>query len=102
MNSSPSSAISADSPIRLERERSERPLFFLVLITALVLWAVICVSVVGLVYGIVLGVFFFATHVAFIAHLRGSAVRLTISTGPRTATGWRARTTTLRTGDEAT
>jgi Zn-dependent protease with chaperone function len=40
------------------------------------LWVVIVVSIVGLVYGIMLGVFFFFAHLLLIAHVRGSSIKL--------------------------
>jgi Zn-dependent protease with chaperone function len=67
---------SGDAPIRVTRWPSERPLFALSLAVALALWVVICVSVVGLVYALFLGAFFFVVRLAFVAHVRGSAVRL--------------------------
>lgn len=62
--------------IVVERSSTERPLFVLALLISLVFWVVICISVVGLVYAVCLGAFFFVLHLGFVAHLRGSAVRL--------------------------
>ena len=67
---------SADASIPLRRWPSERPLRFVVILVALLLWPVIAHSTIGIVYAIGFGIFFFLTHLAFIAHLRGSAVRL--------------------------
>lgn len=64
------------SPVRLQRWPSERPLRVAVFLVALLLWPVITASTVGRIYAIGFGIFFFLTHLAFIAHLRGSAVRL--------------------------
>ncbi|HEX5580637.1 MAG TPA: M48 family metallopeptidase, partial [Gemmatimonadaceae bacterium] len=64
------------APIRVTRWPTEMPLFAVSLAVALVLWLVIVVSVVGLVYAVMLGAFFFVMRLGFIAHLRGSAVRL--------------------------
>ncbi len=63
-------------PALVERWPSEIPLLVFVALTSLVLWVFITVSVVGLFYAVLLGVFFFFGHIAFIAHLRGSAIRL--------------------------
>jgi Zn-dependent protease with chaperone function len=63
-------------PVLVERWPSELPLLVCVALTSLVLWSFIFVSLVGLFYAVLLGVFFFFGHLAFVAHLRGSAVRL--------------------------
>jgi Zn-dependent protease with chaperone function len=64
------------TPIAVERWPSERNLLALVVLAALGLWIALAVSIIGIVYAAMLGVFFFVAHVGFIAHLRGSAVRL--------------------------
>jgi Zn-dependent protease with chaperone function len=55
---------------------SERPLFLLALLVSLALWLVATITIVGLVYGAIFGLFFFVMHLGFVAHVRGSAVRL--------------------------
>jgi len=40
------------------------------------LWLVFILSLVGLAYGILLGLFFFFAHMSLIAHLRGSSIKL--------------------------
>lgn len=65
-----------DTPIRITPWPSELPLFAVALVVSLVLWLLIVVSVVGLVYAVFLGLVFFVLHLAFVAHVRGSAVRL--------------------------
>src|SRR5688572_2343227 len=55
---------------------SERPLWRLVLFTSLAVWLGLVLSVIGLVYVLTIGLIFFLGQVIFIAHLRGSAVRL--------------------------
>lgn len=62
--------------IRLERWPGERMLFVLVVLAALAIWALLAASVVGLLYALFLGMFFFLAHTVFIAHVRGSGVRL--------------------------
>ena len=64
------------APIRIQRASGERPLYVLVVLAALAIWALLVVSVLGAAYAAVLGLIFFVGHVAFIAHLRGNAVRL--------------------------
>jgi Zn-dependent protease with chaperone function len=41
-----------------------------------VLWLLLTVSMVGLAYAVLLGGFFFMAHVMFVAHVRGSGVRV--------------------------
>ena len=55
---------------------SEKPLFVLVLLLSLGLWAVLAISIIGLAYVALIGLFLFFVHLAFVTHLRGSAVRL--------------------------
>lgn len=55
---------------------SERPLFALSLLIALAIWLLAVVTIVGIVYAAMFGLFFFVMHLAFIAHVRGSGVRL--------------------------
>jgi len=55
---------------------SEMSLFALVVIAAAGLWVMLAVSVIGLVYALLIGLFLFFAHVAFVAHVRGSGVRL--------------------------
>lgn len=62
--------------IVVERWPTERPLFAGAVFVSLLLWLVAVVSVVGLLYAAMLGLFFFVMHLGFIAHVRGNAVRL--------------------------
>jgi Zn-dependent protease with chaperone function len=62
--------------IRVERWPSEVPLFILALIASAGLWLLAVITIIGLVYGVMLGVFFFLMHLAFIAHVRGNGVRV--------------------------
>jgi Zn-dependent protease with chaperone function len=55
---------------------AEGPLRILLLIAGIALWIVFVLSVVGLVYGILLGLFFFFAHMSLIAHVRGSSIKL--------------------------
>src|SRR5207302_685024 len=61
---------------QIERWPTERPLLVLVAAASLVLWTLLAVSVIGLVYVALLGLFFFGAHLVFIARVRGSAVKL--------------------------
>lgn len=69
-------AVRAHGQIEIERWPTERPLFALALMVSLVLWVFAVVSIVGLFYAIIFGVLFFLMHLAFVAYVRGSAVRL--------------------------
>jgi Zn-dependent protease with chaperone function len=74
-----SASIPASTPFpafHLQRLRGERVLYLLVVLVAVLLWALLAVSVVGLLYALLLGIFFFLAHTVFIAHVRGSGVRL--------------------------
>ena len=62
--------------VTVERWPSERPLFALCLLVSIALWLLALVSLIGIIYAALLGLFFFLVHLAFIAHVRGSAVRL--------------------------
>lgn len=66
----------APAPIRVERWPSERPLLVVSAIVSALIWLLAIVTVFGLLYALVLGSFFFVMHLAFIAHVRGSGVRL--------------------------
>jgi Zn-dependent protease with chaperone function len=55
---------------------AEMPLRILVTIVAIGLWILFVVSVIGLVYGVLLGLFFFFAHLSLIAHLRGSSIKV--------------------------
>lgn len=68
-----------DEAVTVERWSTEKPLFFLIVACAIGFWILFCLSIIGIMYAALLGAFFFVSHVAFIAYLRGSAVRL----GPR-------------------
>jgi Zn-dependent protease with chaperone function len=62
--------------IRVERWPSEVPLFVLTLIASVALWVLAVVTIIGFVYGLMLGLLLFVMHLAFVAHVRGNGVRL--------------------------
>jgi Zn-dependent protease with chaperone function len=66
----------ATGPIKVSPSTSEVPLRILLMIIAIALWVVFVVSIIGLVYGVILGLFFFFAHLALIAHVRGSSIKL--------------------------
>jgi Zn-dependent protease with chaperone function len=67
---------SSSAEIRVERWPSEIPLFALALIASAGLWLLAVITIIGLVYGVALGIVFFLIHLAFVAHVRGSGVRV--------------------------
>lgn len=62
--------------LQVELARGERPLYVLLLVAAIGVWALLAISMLGAIYAALLGVFFFVAHLAFITTLRGNAVRL--------------------------
>ena len=62
--------------VTIERWPSERPLFALALVVSIGLWLLALLSIIGIIYAGIFGLFFFLIHLGFIAHVRGSAVRL--------------------------
>lgn len=70
------SAAPPPASIMLRRWPGERFLFALAALFAVLIWILLAVSVIGLIYAVFLGIFFFLAHTVFIAHVRGSGVRL--------------------------
>src|SRR5205085_12502212 len=58
------------------RWETEITLLVLVILTSIVLWIMLAVSIIGILYAVLFAVFFFFTHVALIARLRGSSIKL--------------------------
>lgn len=67
---------SSGATVRVERWPTETPLLVLVVLAAAALWLLLAVSIFGLVYVGLIGLFLFFAHVVLITHIRGSAVRL--------------------------
>jgi Zn-dependent protease with chaperone function len=68
-----------DSPsgaIQVQAWPTELPLLILVICASSVIWLALFVSVIGIPYIVILCLFFFITHLIFVTHLRGNAVRL--------------------------
>ncbi|MCP4004123.1 MAG: M48 family metallopeptidase [bacterium] len=65
-----------DAPLEIHRWPSERLLRVIVVVAAIAMWALLAMSLIGAIYALMIGVFFFFAHLAFIYHLRGNAVRL--------------------------
>src|SRR5688500_18719366 len=65
-----------DVSVTVERWPTERPLFALSLIVSIILWFLAVISIFGIIYAAIFGLVFFLMHLGFVAHVRGSAVRL--------------------------
>lgn len=72
----PSPGDTSPEVIRIERWPTELALRFLVAGLAIALWVLMAFSIIGIIYAVLIGAFLFTTHLALIAHVRGSAVRL--------------------------
>src|SRR5215471_5356476 len=72
----PSRSQTSNGSITVTPSAAEVPLRVLLLVIGIGLWIVFILSVVGLVYGLMLGVLFFFAHMSLIAHLRGSSIKL--------------------------
>jgi len=58
------------------RTSSEKQLFALAFVISTLAWVVIVVTIVGLLYGLLIGLFLFTAHALMIAHVKGNAVRI--------------------------
>ena len=68
--------------VYIERWKSEPIWFVLVLLISIIMWILLAVSIIGIIYALLLALFFFITHLAFIAYIRGSAVRISTQQFP--------------------
>jgi Zn-dependent protease with chaperone function len=55
---------------------SETPLKVAVVVVSLIVWLALIVSIFGIIYAVLIGLFLFATHLLFVATVRGNAVRI--------------------------
>jgi Zn-dependent protease with chaperone function len=62
--------------VRVERWPTELVLRFVVTLLAIGIWILLTFSIIGIIYAVLIGIFLFTAHLALIAHIRGSAVRL--------------------------
>jgi Zn-dependent protease with chaperone function len=58
------------------RSSSEKALYRVCAFVSFVVWAVVVVTIVGLLYGLMIGFFLFVAHALFIAHIKGNGVKL--------------------------
>lgn len=72
----PNDVVQTGAPLRSPRWPTERPLFVAIVLTAIAIWALLALSIIGAVYAAMIAVFLFFAHVVFITHIRGSGVRL--------------------------
>lgn len=70
------SSVSPAGAVRIPRWPTEIPLRIVIMLVSLAIWALLALSIVGLIYALMIGLFLFFAHVAFIAHVRGSGVRI--------------------------
>jgi Zn-dependent protease with chaperone function len=66
----------AVSPSSVRRWETEIPLLVLVIVASIMLWILVAVSMIGIFYAVFFSLFFLLAQVGFIAHLRGSAIKL--------------------------
>lgn len=62
--------------VRIDKWSTEEPFTVLAALYAAMIWFVVVISIFGLVYGFILGLFFFVGHIVFVSHIRGSGVRI--------------------------
>jgi len=62
--------------VQVDRWPTELLLLFLVILLAVAIWILLAISIIGIIYAALIGIFLFTAHLALIAHVRGSAVRL--------------------------
>src|SRR6266516_6855267 len=60
----------------VERWPTEVPLFLVSVLFSIPIWIALLVSVIGAVYLFAIAIFLFFVHLGFIAHVRGSGVRV--------------------------
>lgn len=58
------------------RFAGEKKLYLFSVLISVVAWAVIVVTIVGLLYGLLIGFFLFVAHALFIAYIKGNGVKL--------------------------
>ncbi len=63
-------------PIHVNHHPAEMPLFIVMVIISSLIWLTLVVTVLGLVYALFFALFFFISHLLFITHIKGSAVKL--------------------------
>ena len=77
------------------RSPKERPLFIVGVVFSSVVWVALVVTVVGLLYGIAIGVFVALAQALFLAHVRGNGLRVSERQLPDLYTRVRAASATM-------
>jgi len=77
------------------RSPKERPLFVLGVVLSAVAWLVLAVTIVGLFYGVAIGLFLLVAQALFLAHVRGNGVRVSERQFPELYTRVRAASARL-------
>jgi Zn-dependent protease with chaperone function len=67
---------SASETVTVERWPTEMPLLVFCAGVSLALWFLLTITIIGLIYALMLGAFFFVAHAVFVAHVKGNAVRV--------------------------
>jgi Zn-dependent protease with chaperone function len=62
--------------VTVERWPTEMPLLVFSAGISLAMWFLLTITIFGLIYAVMLGVFFFVAHAVFVAHVKGNAVRV--------------------------
>ena len=74
--------------VRVERWPSEIPLQIFVVLASIGIWAMLALTIIGLIYVLFIFLFLFFVHLAFVTHLRGSAVKLGPEQFPDLSRAW--------------
>jgi Zn-dependent protease with chaperone function len=69
-------SVTASPAIKIEPWPTEKPLLWLAGIFSFFVWFALAISIFGIVYLALIGLFLFIGHVIFVAHVRGSAVKI--------------------------
>ena len=72
----PAEPIPAFAAPKIEPWPSETPLFVVLVLAAIGIWALLALSIIGAIYAALIAAVLFFSHVVFITHVRGSGVRL--------------------------
>ncbi len=64
----------SEAPVSVQPWPSEDPLLIFAILSSLVIWVLGLVTIIGVLYGVMLMIFFFVTHLIFVARVRGSGV----------------------------
>ena len=63
-------------PLIVSHHPAEQPLFIITLVLSIVFWLLLIISIFGIIYALLVAVFYFILHLLFIFHIKGSAIKL--------------------------